>query len=93
MSQPAVAGATMPMGIRPLLAKLATAARPGTSVPAAGYVGVGTTLFDELVRQGRMPKPFKVNSRTLWDRHKLDASIDVLSDQDDDPNPWDGVAA
>ena len=62
-------------------------------VQAAEYVGVGTTLFDELVREGRMPKPFKVNSRTLWDRHKLDAAIDVLSDQDDDPNPWDGVAA
>ncbi len=92
MSQPAVAGATMPMGIQRSLPN-SLPPRGLNRVQAAEYVGVGTTLFDELVREGRMPKPFKVNSRTLWDRHKLDAAIDVLSDQDDDPNPWDGVAA
>jgi predicted DNA-binding transcriptional regulator AlpA len=48
---------------------------------AADYVGVGTSLFDELVADGRMPKPFRINTRVLWDRQKLDAAIDALSDQ------------
>jgi predicted DNA-binding transcriptional regulator AlpA len=60
---------------------------------AAEYVGVGTTLFDEMVGDGRMPKPFRINSRSLWDRQKLDAAFDALSDREDDRNPWDEGAA
>lgn len=57
---------------------------------AARYVGIGTTKFDELVADGRMPKPFRIDGRVLWDVHKLDAAVDTLSDQ---PaiNPWDQV--
>lgn len=62
-------------------------------VQAAEYVGVGAALFDQMVRDGRMPKPFKVNTRTLWDRQKLDAAFDALSDREDDRNPWDEGAA
>lgn len=40
---------------------------------AARYIGVGVTLFDEMVADGRMPKPKRANSRTLWDRFALDA--------------------
>jgi hypothetical protein len=29
----------------------------------------------------------------IWDRHKLDAAFDALSDQDEDDNPWDAIAA
>jgi predicted DNA-binding transcriptional regulator AlpA len=60
---------------------------------AAEYIGVGTTLFDTMVRDGRMPKPFKVGARVIWDRHKLDDAFDALSDQDEDHNPWDAIAA
>jgi hypothetical protein len=59
---------------------------------AAWYVGVGVTLFDEMIRDGRMPKPFKVNTRTLWDRYRLDDAIEALSDQDAS-DPWEGDAA
>ena len=47
---------------------------------AAAYVGIGGTLFDQLVVDGRMPKPFRIGSRVLWDRRRLDAAIDELQD-------------
>lgn len=45
---------------------------------AAAYCGIGTTLFDEMVSGGRLPKPSKFNNRTVWDRHALDAALDGL---------------
>ena len=59
-------------------------------VPAAKYCGTGTSKFDEMVRDGRMPKPMKIDSLSLWDRHRIDAAIDEMSG-DDGPNPWDEV--
>jgi predicted DNA-binding transcriptional regulator AlpA len=61
-------------------------------VQAAEYIGVGTTLFDAMVKDGRMPRPFRVGARVVWDRQRLDAAFDVLSDQDEDRNPWDEAA-
>lgn len=49
---------------------------------AARYVGVGPTLFDEMVGDGRMPKPKLVNSRTIWDRITLDISFSSLPDKE-----------
>jgi excisionase family DNA binding protein len=46
---------------------------------AARYVGISTTKFDELVREGEMPQPFRIGSRTIWDLRKLDAAFDLLS--------------
>lgn len=54
---------------------------------AAEYIGVGTTLFDEMVKDGRMPQPKEINSRRVWDRHKLDRFFEDLPDEDS--NPWD----
>jgi predicted DNA-binding transcriptional regulator AlpA len=45
---------------------------------AAEYVGVGVTLFDELVAGGAMPKPFPLGRRRLWDRRAIDSAIDNL---------------
>lgn len=45
---------------------------------AAEYLGIGTSLFDELVADGRMPKPKMVNTRTVWDRLALDQAFDEL---------------
>ena len=47
---------------------------------AAAYVGVSPTLFDEMVGDGRMPKPKRINSRTVWDRHQLDKAFEALPD-------------
>ncbi|UFW82838.1 hypothetical protein BjapCC829_22885 [Bradyrhizobium barranii] len=48
---------------------------------AARYVGVGTTKFDELVADGRMPRPHRVGARAIWDRFKLDAAFSDLADE------------
>lgn len=47
---------------------------------AARYIGVGTTKFDELVKDGRMPKGKRIDGRVVWDRYKLDASFTDLPD-------------
>jgi len=57
---------------------------------AAAYVGVSPSLFDMLVKDGRMPVPKRINSRTIWDRGKLDAAFDALPDEEHKTiNPWD----
>jgi predicted DNA-binding transcriptional regulator AlpA len=62
-------------------------------VQAAAYVGVSPTLFDEMVKDGRMPKPARINVRTVWDRMKLDEAFAALSDDADGRNdPWSGVS-
>jgi hypothetical protein len=45
-------------------------------------VGVGPTLFDAMVADGRMPKPKRAISRTLWDRVQLDAFFTDLPGED-----------
>ena len=41
---------------------------------AAAYVGISPSLFDMLVKDGRMPSPKRINARTVWDRLQLDAA-------------------
>jgi predicted DNA-binding transcriptional regulator AlpA len=55
---------------------------------AAAYVGISPSLFDELVRDGRMPSPKRINSRTVWDRKRLDEAFEALPDNSH-VNPWD----
>jgi predicted DNA-binding transcriptional regulator AlpA len=55
---------------------------------AARYIGVSPAKFDELVRDGRMPKPFRIDACTIWDKLDLDPAIDALKD-DEGCNPWD----
>lgn len=47
---------------------------------AARYVGVGSTKFDELVKDGRMPRPKRLDGRTVWDRVALDIAFTDLPD-------------
>lgn len=49
---------------------------------AAAYIGVSPTLFDEMVQDGRMPRPKRVNARTVWDRRRIDLAFDALDEQD-----------
>lgn len=58
---------------------------------AAGYIGVGATLFDRLVAAGEMPRPKRIGVRNIWDRCALDVAFESLStDADDvDSNDWD----
>lgn len=49
---------------------------------AARYIGVGTTLFDEMVADSRMPRPKSVNNRAIWDRVSLDIAFTSLPDRE-----------
>lgn len=61
-------------------------------VQAAAYIGVGTSKFDTMVADGRMPKPKKIDGRRVWDRHEIDKAFDALPNEDKrlNVNPWDG---
>ena len=61
-------------------------------VQSAAFICVGTTLFDEMVADGRMPKPKKINGKTIWDRLALQEAFVALP-SDEDANPWDGENA
>jgi predicted DNA-binding transcriptional regulator AlpA len=60
---------------------------------AAAYVGISASLFDVLVKDGRMPPPKRINSRAVWDRLQLDTAFVALPSNDTSANPWDGMAA
>jgi len=57
---------------------------------AARYVGVGATKFDELVKDGRMPKPLKIDNRVIFDIRDLDEAMDRLK-QSVANSPWDRI--
>ncbi len=61
-------------------------------VQAAGYVGVSPSLFDEMVGDGRMPGPKRINTRTVWDRIELDEAFAALPTEAE-KNPLDEVLA
>ncbi len=50
---------------------------------AAAYVGISPSLFDMLVKDGRMPGPKRINSRVVWDKLKLDAAFEAMAETND----------
>lgn len=59
---------------------------------AAAYVGISPSLFDLMVKDGRMPKAVRINGRTVWDRLKLDLAFADLSEDRAADDPWDKVS-
>jgi predicted DNA-binding transcriptional regulator AlpA len=63
---------------------------------ASDYIGVGHTLFDEMVADGRMPKPKIINTRRVWSRLSLEKAFALLptegQDEETESNPWAGAA-
>lgn len=53
---------------------------------AAAYVGVSATKFDEMVEDGRMPGPKKIDGRTVWSVRKLTLAFEALPDNQG--NSW-----
>lgn len=47
---------------------------------AARYIGVGTSTFDKLVADGRMPKPKRVGGRVIWDRWAIEGFFEDLEE-------------
>jgi hypothetical protein len=58
---------------------------------AARHIGIGTTLFDEMVTDGRMPLPKCINTRRVWNRAAIEQAFAELPDDStaNDDNPWD----
>lgn len=78
----------LPPGLAPRLVKREA---------AASYVGVSPTTFDEMVKDGRMPRAKRLRGRRkAWDVRALDAAIDDLPNADnnnDNNDTWDDVDA
>ena len=58
-------------------------------VAAAQYVGIGVSKFDELVSDGRMPRPKRIDGRNVWDRISIDEAFSALDDGNSRENEWD----
>ena len=77
--QPSHSSSILPLSLLP---------RGLSRTEASAYVGISPSLFDQLVKDGRMPSPKHINSRTVWDRQQLDKAFEALGGHDH-PNPWD----
>lgn len=60
---------------------------------AAAYLGFSARKFDELVADGRMPKPKRIDGVVVWDLRRLDFAFDALPDEDGQvsENPWNAL--
>jgi len=60
---------------------------------AAAYVSLSPNLFDDMVKEGRMPRPRRLTIRRLaWDVRLLDAAVDALPVEGEDAGrdaTWD----
>lgn len=78
------------MSARAALREASQPRRGLSRVEAASYVGIGATLFDAMVRDGRMPSPIRIAGRVLWDIRALDVAFDRLSGHaQHETNEWD----
>lgn len=52
---------------------------------AAEFIGVSPSKFDEMVKDGRMPKPKHIDSRRVWSRTAVEKAFARLpSDRPDE---------
>lgn len=57
---------------------------------AAAYIGIGATKFDEMVVDGRMPRPKRIDGRKVWDRLRLDSAFAALPTEGGEPSQGSG---
>ena len=51
---------------------------------AAAYLDMGKSKFLQLVSEGRLPQPVRIDGITAWDRFDLDAAFEQFKTQEDD---------
>ncbi len=56
---------------------------------AAMYVGIGSGKFDQMLADGRMPAPRRIDSRKVWDIRDLDLAFDALPRENSSAGSWD----
>lgn len=52
---------------------------------ASRYLAISPSKFSQLVAEGRLPKPRKIDKRSVWDRHQLDQFFEDLPTGDATP--------
>jgi predicted DNA-binding transcriptional regulator AlpA len=60
-------------------------------VEVSEYIGVSPSLFDEMVKDGRMPPAKMINNRRVWSRLKIEKAFAELPEEGQDSesdNPW-----
>jgi predicted DNA-binding transcriptional regulator AlpA len=60
---------------------------------AAASLGVSETKFEEWVKDGRMPKPIKIDGVVLWCVQDIREAWERMKDGDRAKNPFDEVVA
>lgn len=55
---------------------------------AAAFIGVSSTKFDEMVKDGRMPPAKRIDGRLVWSVRALTHAFEALPDGSQG-NPWD----
>ena len=64
---------------------------------AAMYIGISAAKLDEMVADGRMPAPVRIDARKVWDIRSLDLAFDALPRKNptnrEGNNPWDQALA
>lgn len=70
---------------------LSMSARGLSRTSAATYLAIGTTFFDQLVAEGKLPPPVAIGARRVWDRYELDAAFDAFKEvkAETTKNSWD----
>lgn len=59
---------------------------------AAAYIDVSPSKFDEMVRDGRMPKPKQIDARRVWNSERVRLAFIALPGDDDEPKRQEFVA-
>ena len=81
---------------RSALSEIRAVPRRGLSrEEAAAYIGISAGKFDELVRDGRMPGPKRIDGRKVWDVRDLDVAFDALPSENPQSqgSSWDDFRA
>lgn len=61
------------------LSKTRPIPRRGLSrIESAMFFGVSPSKFDEMVKDGRAPRPRMIDARKVWDMQELDFAFDLL---------------
>lgn len=72
--------------------RIATAPRRGLRrEEAAQYLALSPSKFSQLVDDGRMPQPVKLDGCAIWDVRDLDLAFDALKDVAS-RNEWNDAA-
>jgi hypothetical protein len=57
---------------------------------ASMYIGVSPGKFDQMLSDGRMPAPRRIDGRKIWDIRDLDMAFDALPMEDNHTGgSWD----